>query len=95
MSKYSKMLYIAATIFLTAFIIGCNDDDNSSSANAFRSELMTIHASPDAPAVDLLIDNVVEIFAELIPAIPLFPSPDFIPWRGGIGFTILIPKFWK
>lgn len=42
-----------------------------------------------------LIDNVVEIFAELIPAIPLFPSPDFLPWRGGIGFTVLVPRFWK
>ena len=42
-----------------------------------------------------LVDNVIEIFAELIPAIPLFPSPDFLPWRGGIGFTILVPKFWK
>jgi uncharacterized protein DUF4397 len=62
MIRYSKTLYLAVAVFSTAFLISCDsDDDNNSAADsAFRSELMTIHASPDAPAVDLLIDNVVE-----------------------------------
>jgi hypothetical protein len=42
-----------------------------------------------------LIDNVVEIFVELTPKIGLWPEPTFDPWRGGVGFTVLIPKFWK
>ena len=42
-----------------------------------------------------LIDNVVEIFAEWTPSIGLWPKPQLFPWRGGIGFTILVPKFWK
>ena len=42
-----------------------------------------------------LIDNVIEIFAEWTPSVGLLPKPSLYPWRGGIGFTILVPKFWK
>lgn len=39
-------------------VIGCGDDDNPT-APAAQARVMAVHASPDAPAVDLLVDNAV------------------------------------
>jgi hypothetical protein len=50
-----KISSIALVILF--FLNGCDkkDDDNSTNQNATR--VMVVHASPDAPAVDLYIDN--------------------------------------
>ncbi|UCF98200.1 MAG: DUF3996 domain-containing protein [Spirochaetaceae bacterium] len=43
-----------------------------------------------------LIDNVVELFLEVAPTVGFLPSIQAFPrWQGYIGFTILVPKFWK
>ena len=43
-----------------------------------------------------LIDNVVEVFLEVAPTVGFMPTIQAFPrWLGYIGFTILVPKFWK
>jgi hypothetical protein len=43
-----------------------------------------------------LINNVLEIFLEVAPTIGFVPRIEAFPsWQGYIGFTVLIPKFWK
>ena len=43
-----------------------------------------------------LIDNVVELFVEVAPTVGFLPTIQaFQRWQGYIGFTILVPKFWK
>ena len=43
-----------------------------------------------------LIDNVVELFLEVAPTVGFMPTIDVFPrWLGYVGFTILVPKFWK
>ena len=49
-------LFLASTITVVA---GCGKDDNNPAAPTSTARVMAIHASPDAPAVDLLVDNVV------------------------------------
>ncbi len=43
---------------LPILMISCSDDDNPT-APAAKANVMVVHASPNAPAVDLLVDNVV------------------------------------
>lgn len=40
------------------FAFGCNDDDNPANSQP-ESKVLVVHASPDAPGVDLLVDNSV------------------------------------
>lgn len=54
MNRSLRMLAIAAVVLTGWSLTGCEDDKNSSS-----SYLLVTHASPDAPGVDLLIDNQV------------------------------------
>lgn len=43
-----------------------------------------------------LVDNVIELFVEVAPTVAFVPTIQFFPsWQGYVGFTILIPKFWK
>jgi hypothetical protein len=43
-----------------------------------------------------LVDNVVELFVEVAPTVGFLPTIEpFQRWQGYLGFTILIPKFWK
>ena len=54
-----KRTYLAAT--LTALVLAtaaCSDDNNSPSSNA---QVRVVHGSPDAPAVDVLVENQVKL----------------------------------
>lgn len=43
-----------------------------------------------------LVDNVIELFAEVAPTVGFLPTIQAFPrWQGYFGFTILVPKFWK
>ncbi|QMU30315.1 DUF4397 domain-containing protein [Adhaeribacter radiodurans] len=55
MKKWLKlmMLVLLPALFLTA----CNDDDEDTDTMA-KARVMVVHASPNAPAVDILVDNV-------------------------------------
>jgi len=58
-----KNLILALTIATTAFMfVGCSDDDTpvTPPVNAPSNSLVkVVHASPDAPGVDLLVDNTI------------------------------------
>ena len=47
------------TLAAGVLVSGCGDDDDNPIAPTATSRAMVVHASPDAPAVDLLVDNVV------------------------------------
>jgi len=59
-TKYLAMAALAA--LSVGLLAGCGDDDDNNSnpvAPSTQSRVMAIHASPDAPAVDLLVDGAV------------------------------------
>jgi hypothetical protein len=55
-----KMLFVLLTLITTISIASCSDDENTTSpAPAEKANVLVVHASPDAPGVDLLVDNTV------------------------------------
>ncbi len=55
MKKWMKLLLLLA---LPAFAFtSCDDDDDDNNSLPDTAQVMVVHASPDAPGVDLLIDN--------------------------------------
>lgn len=51
-------LFSVVTLILFSSAFGCSDDDNPATPT-IDSRVMVIHASPDAPGVDLLVDDTV------------------------------------
>ena len=55
----NAILFLTIT-FLAAFsFTACSDDDPVAPDVTPKAKVMVIHASPDAPGVDLLVDNVI------------------------------------
>lgn len=56
-----KNLVLAMAVTITAFtFVGCDDEEETPMQPAIsNSSAMVIHASPDAPGVDILVDNKV------------------------------------
>jgi hypothetical protein len=50
---------VALAMVAAIAIVGCSKDDNNPVAPLARARVMAVHASPDAPAVDLLVDGGV------------------------------------
>lgn len=67
--KLTKKFTVAAIMIGALAIAGCGDDDNPASPQNSTARALVVHASPDAPGVDLLVDNVVVNSQPLI-----FPS---------------------
>lgn len=60
--KYTKLSFVMMLMAMVALLaVGCSDDDNDNPMNSQPelSQVMVVHASPDAPAVDLVVDNTV------------------------------------
>jgi hypothetical protein len=59
--KKAMLIGVPLIAMVTALAVtGCGDDDDSNPmAPAAQARVMAVHASPDAPAVDLLVDNAV------------------------------------
>lgn len=57
MSNFTRLSVIALGLVSALTLSSCGDD--SPTAPTVRARVMAVHASPDAPAVDLLVDNVV------------------------------------
>lgn len=58
----NKIVKIASALFLSAAIfVGCSDDDNPTGPEnqTATANVLTVHASPDAPGVDLLVDSEI------------------------------------
>lgn len=57
--RSSKMLSLFLGMLLSVFIInGCSEDTVSNNPPTQKANLMIIHASPNAPQVDIYVDNV-------------------------------------
>ena len=60
MSKQLRFPVLAIAALALISVVGCGDDDDDNPvAPVSQARVMAVHASPDAPAVDLLVDNVV------------------------------------
>lgn len=60
MSLFQRNSLIAVALVAALGATGCSDDDDKNPlAPAATASVMAVHASPDAPAVDLLVDNVI------------------------------------
>lgn len=55
MKKWMRLLLIA--VLPTMVLVGCDDDDDDLDLLEEEANVMVVHASPDAPAVDLYVDN--------------------------------------
>ena len=55
--QLTKSLFIF--VVLTVVLIGCSDDNNNRFVPLEQSSIRVLHASPDAPNVDVLVDNQV------------------------------------
>jgi len=55
MKKWMKFMILA--LVPTMFLAGCDDDDDDLDLLDDTAQVMVVHASPDAPAVDLYIDD--------------------------------------
>lgn len=55
-----RNLILALAVSITAFtFVGCDDEEDPMQPVPSNSSAMVIHTSPDAPGVDLLVDNTV------------------------------------
>ncbi|HDS00902.1 MAG TPA: DUF4397 domain-containing protein [candidate division Zixibacteria bacterium] len=58
----SKLFFgLTAMALSFVFLIGCDDDDNAINSNPATTSVRVIHASYDAPAVDVRVDGSVAI----------------------------------
>jgi hypothetical protein len=55
--KFSRSFFIL--LILMTVSIGCSDDDNNAVIPLDSASIRVLHASPDAPNVDVLVDNKV------------------------------------
>jgi hypothetical protein len=58
MSNFTRLSVVALGLVSALTLSSCSDD-SSPTAPSVKARVMAVHASPDAPAVDLLVDNVV------------------------------------
>lgn len=57
--KFRKLFPVLALFAMVAFV-GCSDDDNGTTPEPMSKAMVkVVHASPDAPGVDLLVDDAV------------------------------------
>lgn len=49
------------SLALVAFVAACDDDDNGVGPTPEQTAIRVIHLSPDAPAVDVVVDGSVEV----------------------------------
>ncbi len=60
MFELKRVSLMVSMLAVAVFAAGCSDDDNPiSPLQAPQARVMAVHASPNAPAVDLLVDNAV------------------------------------
>lgn len=59
MSKLRRISAVAVAAFAALALTGCGKDENNPVAPVSNARVMAVHASPDAPAVDLLVDGAV------------------------------------
>lgn len=61
MFRLTRTKVLTVALATMALFVACSDDDDSNPMNspASKASVLTVHASPGTPAVDLLVDNSV------------------------------------
>jgi hypothetical protein len=59
MSRLAPLPLVALATLAAVSLAGCGKDENNPVAPVQQARVMAVHASPDAPAVDLLVDGAV------------------------------------
>jgi hypothetical protein len=59
MYRFSRLPIAAFAVLAVVSTTGCGDDNNNPIAATPTARVMAVHASPDAPAVDLVVDGAV------------------------------------
>jgi hypothetical protein len=67
-------LALAAAVFTA----GCSDDDDSGTGPTTEAGVRVVHASPDAPSVDVLVDD-----AQVLTAVPYLGSSSYLDVPSG------------
>jgi hypothetical protein len=57
--RHLRFAALAALVLALPVVTGCSDDDDPTRPTT-TARVMAVHASPDAPAVDLLVDGTVQ-----------------------------------
>jgi hypothetical protein len=75
MLKKTRNLLMAVLAMAAVTIVGCSDDDDNGLNSQPTSRVMVVHASPDAPGVDILVDGSTAVsgllFAQSTGYVPL------------------------
>ena len=56
-----KLKLLSLLLAASALTAACGDDDNNTGPDAANARVRVVHASPDAPNVDVLVDNAVTL----------------------------------
>lgn len=59
MSRITRVPLAVLAVLTVVSLAGCGEDGNNPVAPVQQARVMAVHASPDAPAVDLLVDGTV------------------------------------
>jgi len=75
-----KLRLLTLGLAAAAFAAGCSDDDSSTGPTPTATEagVRVVHASPDAPSVDVLVDD-----AQVLSAVPYLGSSSYLEVPAG------------
>ena len=72
-----KLKLLTLLLAATALTAACSDDDNNTGPEG-ESRVRVVHASPDAPSVDVLLDD-----AKVLSDVPYLASSDYLATSAG------------
>ena len=73
-----KLRLLTLGLAATVFAAGCSDDDDSGTGPTTEAGVRVVHASPDAPNVDVLVDD-----AQVLSAVPYLGSSSYLAVPAG------------
>ena len=59
MNRWKRLMTLTAVLGLSIGLVACSDDDDDNGTNPPQdtAQLRAVHASPDAPAVDIYVEG--------------------------------------
>jgi hypothetical protein len=75
----SMSKWMGSAVVVAALVLGaCDDDDDNGTAPVDQARVRVVHASPDAPAVDVRVDDAVALSN-----VPFFTASAYLPVAAG------------